>query len=40
MLLYCLKYRKNTENKNPKFINTRNGRKMYTSNCVVYGRKK
>ena len=30
MLLNCLKYRKNTENKNPKVIKTKNKRIMFT----------
>ena len=35
MLSYCLKYRKNTENKNPKDVNTKNGRIMLLSKCAV-----
>ena len=40
MLSYCLKCRKNTESKNPKFAMTKNGRIMLLSKCAVYGRKK
>ena len=32
---YCLKYRKNTESKNPEGARTKNGRIMLISNCVV-----
>ena len=35
MLPYCLKCRKYTENKNPKFERTKNGRIMALSKCVV-----
>ena len=35
MLLYCLKCRKNTESKNPKVVNTKNGRLMLSSKCKV-----
>ena len=34
MLLYCLKGRKNTKSKNPKFVKTNNGRIMLLSNCA------
>ena len=40
MLLYCLKYRKNTENKNLKVVKTRNGRIMVLSKCAVSDSKK
>ena len=40
MLSYCLKYRKNTESKNPKVIKTKNRRIMLLSNCVVCNGKK
>ena len=35
MLSYCLKCRKNTESKNPKFARTKNGRIMLLSKCTV-----
>ena len=35
MSSYCLKCKKNTENKNPKVIKTKNGRRMLLSNCAV-----
>ena len=35
MLLYCLKYRKNTESKNPKVARTKNGRIIVLSKCAV-----
>ena len=38
---YCLKCRKNTESKNPQVvINTKNGRIMLLSKCVVCDSKK
>ena len=40
MLSYCLKCRKNTENKNPRVEKTKTGRIMLSSNCVVCGSKK
>ena len=40
MLSYCLKYRKNTEGKNPKALKTKNGRIMLLSKCAVYDDKK
>ena len=40
MLLYCLKCRKNTENKNLKVVKTRNGRIMILSKCAVSDSKK
>ena len=35
MLSYCLKYRKNTESKNPKVARTKNGTIMLLSKCAV-----
>ena len=35
MLPYCSKCRKNTENKNPKVVGTKNGRIMLLSKCAV-----
>ena len=40
MLSYCLKCRKNTESKNPKFAKTKNGRIMLLSKCAVCDSKK
>ena len=40
LLYYCLKYRKNTESKNPKVARTKNGRIMLLSNCPVCDSKK
>ena len=40
MLSYCLKCRKNTENKNPKAATTENGRIMLLSKCAVSDSKK
>ena len=40
MLSYCLKCRKNTENKNLRVLKTKNGRTMLLSNCAVYNSKK
>ena len=40
MKSYCLKCRKDTENINPKFSNTRNGRKSKLSKCAIFGSKK
>ena len=40
MLLYCLKCRKNTENNNPKLVNTRNRRKnAYIKICSMWYRR-
>ena len=36
----CLKYKKNTESKNPKIVRTKNGRIMFLSKCAVYHSKK
>ena len=35
MLSYCLRCRKHTESKNPKFVRTRNKRIMLSSKCMV-----
>ena len=35
MLSYCLKCRKNTENKNPKVVKTKNRRIIPLSKCAV-----
>ena len=40
MLCYCLKCRKNTESKNPKFVRTKNGKVMLLSKCAVCNSKK
>ena len=40
MLSYCLKYRKNTESKNPKVVKAKNGRIMLLSKCEVCDSKK
>ena len=40
MLSYCLKCRKNTQNKNKKVVRARNGRIMLLSKCAVYTRYK
>ena len=40
MLSYCLKCRKNNENKNSKVVKTKSARIMLSSNCVVCGKKK
>ena len=40
MLSYCLKYRKNTESKNPKVARTKNGRIMLLSKCAIFDSKK
>ena len=40
LLHYCLKFRKNTESKNPKVAKTKNGRIMLISKCVVCDSKK
>ena len=37
MLFYCLKYRKNTESKNPKVVKKNRGRTMLSLNCVIFG---
>ena len=40
MVSYCLKCRKNTESKNPKFVKTKNRRIMLLSKCPVCNSKK
>ena len=40
MRSYYLKYRKNTENINPRVPNTSNGRTMLLSKCIIRGSKK
>ena len=39
MLSYCLKWRKNTESKNPKIIRKKNGRIMHLSKYTVWDSK-
>ena len=40
MICYCLKCRKNTENITSKVEKIKNGRIMFSSNCVAFGSKK
>ena len=40
MKSYCLKCRKDTENKNPRVSNTSNSRTMILSKCAICGCKK
>ena len=40
MWSYCLKCKKNTENINPKFSTTSNGKTMILSKCAICGSKK
>ena len=40
MKSYCLKYRKDTENINPKISKASNGRTMVLSSCAICGSKK
>ena len=40
MKSYCLKYRKDTENINPKVLSTSNGKAMILSICAICGSKK
>ena len=40
MKSYCLKYKKNTENINPRVSKTSNGRTMVLSKCAICGSKK
>ena len=40
MLTCCLKGRKNTESKNPKFVRTKNGRIVLLSKCAMCDNKK
>ena len=40
MLSYCLTYKKNTENVNPRVSKTNNGKTMLLSKCAICGSKK
>ena len=40
MKSFCLKYKKDTENINPRVSNTSNGRTMILSKCAISGSKK
>ena len=40
MLTYCLKCKRNTENKDAKMVKTKNARIALSSNCPVCGSKK
>ena len=40
MKSYCLKFRKNTENINPRVSNTNNGKTMVLSKCAICDSKK
>ena len=40
MLLYCLKCRKNTGNKNPKLLKTSSNKTILLSKCAICGTKK
>ena len=40
MKSYCLKFRKDTENINPRVSNTSNSRTMILSKCAICGSKK
>ena len=40
MLTYCLKYRKNTESKNPKVVEIKNWKIMLLSKCTMWDSKK
>ena len=40
MLSYCLKCRKNTQNKNPEVVKAKNGKIMILSKCSVCNSKK
>ena len=40
MLTYCLRCKKNTENKDAKMVKTKNGRIALSSKCAVCGSKK
>ena len=40
MKTYCLKYRKDTENIDPKISSTKNGKAMILSKCAICGSKK
>ena len=40
MKCYCFKCRKDTENINPKFLATSNGKALILSKCAMYSNKK
>ena len=40
MSIYCFKFRKSTESKNPKVAKTKNRRTILLSKCAVYNSKK
>ena len=40
MLSYCLVRRKNTKNKEPKIVKTKNNRLMLSSKCTICDNKK
>ena len=40
MLSYCLKFRRNTERKNPKVARTKNGRIMLLQKCTDFNHEK
>ena len=40
ILTYCLKCKRNAENKDAKMIKTKNGRVILSSTCAVCGRRK
>ena len=40
MLTYCLKWRRNTENRDAKMVRTKNGRIALSSKCAIYSNKK
>ena len=40
MLLYCLKWRKNTESRNPKVVRAKKGKVMTLAKCEVCDSKK
>ena len=40
MLSYCLKYKRNTENMNPKVSKISNGKIIFLSKCAVCNSKK
>ena len=39
MLTYCLVCKRNTENKEPKVVKTKNNRLMLSSKCAICGKK-
>ena len=40
MLMYCLKFKKDTDSVDSKVLNTKNGRTMLLSKCAACGSKK